>query len=112
MDPTDLILLTMLLVYIVTAVLLRRAFALVPAPCDAKKPAPPTRVPECCLDSLAFHNTKPGQWWACTCGTLWLRDNNISRRVLIPGCKRCGAPKQPWQEYCGAACSAQRKERP
>ncbi len=24
------------------------------------------------------------------------------------GCKRCGKPKQSWQEYCGAACSAQR----
>lgn len=23
-------------------------------------------------------------------------------------CRRCGKPKETWQEYCGAACSAQR----
>lgn len=23
-------------------------------------------------------------------------------------CARCGAAKEPWQVYCGAACSAQR----
>jgi len=31
----------------------------------------------------------------------------VEERSLPAGCKRCGAPKRPFQVYCGAACAAE-----